>query len=107
MIYQFIQENLSALIQDDVSHILHPRNFQLYFLSALARVNYPETKFLGETFETPNMSENRNGQSLSASNSYTQGPTPSQIANQVKMRCCFESAVTERSNYQDTHAKHV
>lgn len=107
MIWQLIQENLSALIQHDVSHIHHQKNFRPNSLSALARANSLETKFLGETFENRNMLGNKSGQSLSVSNSYSRGPTPSQKVNQVKMHCCFESATTERSNYQDTHAMRV
>lgn len=73
MICQLIQETLSALIQNDAFHILHLKNFQPHFLSALTRANSPGTKFLGETFENRNMLGNRNGQSLFASNSYSQG----------------------------------
>lgn len=84
MICQLIQETLSALIQNDAFHILHLKNFQPHFLSALTRANSPGTKFLGETFENRNMLGNRNGQSLFASNSYSQGPTPFQKAHQAE-----------------------
>lgn len=107
MICQLIQETLSALIQNDAFHILHLKNFQPHFLSALTRANSPGTKFLGETFENRNMLGNRNGQSLFASNSYSQGPTPFQKANQAEKHYYFENAEIEHSNYQDILARHV
>ena len=87
--------------------ILHQLNFPTYSLSALERANSPGTKFLGETFENRNTLENKNGQSLFVSNSYNQGPPPSQIVNQAKKHYFAESAVIERSNYHNILSTHV
>ena len=79
----------------------------MYSLNALTLANSLQIKFLGETFESRNMSEYRNDQSLSASNFYNQGIMLSQIINQVRKHCYFGNVETEHLNYQGIHAKLV